>query len=169
MEALSVQRSPNIMLDLVDDYLDACSRDPDLLLKAPLFFRPVPIVTPPEMVPDVPHTVSGNPFAAFTEVKLDPFERIKLREAVNSAAKATSSLINDNNSVPPGTVRIVVPEGLAGNCRDCKKQFLAPLLSKSQRAKLELGEPFRCKGCAAVAFAKHEAKTGKSASSGRID
>lgn len=154
MEAYWTARCPNMLLDVVDGHLDACMRDPGLLLKSPLFFRPVPIVAPPEIVLDVPHTPVGNPFAAFETVRLDPEERVELREAVNAAAKAgAESIVNNNNA----TVPVVTTSLASGKCRDCAKTFLGPLLSKPQRARMESGEPFRCRICASEAKAKFEA------------
>jgi hypothetical protein len=155
MEDFWMKRRPDLMLDLVPGFLSDCAFDRENLLNPPRFFRPTPVVTPPEMVTDVPSTVAGNPFAPFTTVMLTPDEREGIRNAIVETAKAAAdeSVVNNNNATetPKPKTTVELPPGLSGNCQDCKKSFLAPLLSMPQRAKLEEGKPFRCKSCAAEA------------------
>jgi hypothetical protein len=120
------------------------------------------------MVPDVPYTVTGAPFPDVVKVELTSGERVELRDAVDGAAKIGAGIINDNNAVLPGAGLSVDTGSVAtGKCRDCAKSFLAPLLSKPQRAKLELGEPFRCRDCAAKAKVKFELGAAAKAASQR--
>jgi len=148
MEDFWTQRCPDLMLDLVQPHLDHCVFDPRMLFKAPLFFRPVPVTAPEGMVTDVLSAEVGLPFPAVAKVVLTSEEREDLREAVDIAAKSGSL------KVEPAMVPV-------GDCRDCAKRFLAPLLSTPQRAKLEQGLPFRCRDCAGKAKLVHEAKFGK--------
>jgi len=151
MEGFWTQRCPNLMLDLVQGFIADCLIDPEMLFTPPLFFRPSPIVAPAEMVTDLPSTVVGKPLPLAVKVELTDEERHDMREAVNTAARS-SSLV----------VETMIP---VGNCQDCKKEFLAPLLSKNQRMKLESGLPFRCRGCAEVAKAEYD-KKGKAEAGG---
>jgi hypothetical protein len=134
MESFWLARCPELMLDLHADHLAACALCPALYLKAPLFFRPVPVVTRPGMVTDVLSEEQGKPFPMAVPVELSPDERADFREAVNEAGK-TGSLKVESALVPVGT------------CHTCAKQFLAPLLSETQRKNLEAGLPFRCRKC----------------------
>jgi len=158
MEDFWMKRRPDLMLDLVPEFLGLCVFDPNRLLSPPRFFRPAPVVAPPDMVTDVPSSVEGKPFPAMITVKLEPEEREVFREAIVESANAIEqqSIVNDNNATEPKKTIVRVAADLVGNCRDCAKPFLAPLLSVPQRAKLELGEPFRCRDCAAKAKVEFE-------------
>jgi hypothetical protein len=134
MEAFWQDRCPDLMLDLHQDHLDACVLDPSLFLCPPLFFRPVEINTREDMVTDALSNVAGKAFPLAVDVRLTPEERADFREAVNDAGKAESLKV-ESTLVPVGT------------CQQCAKQFLAPLLTESQRKRLEQGLPILCRTC----------------------
>jgi hypothetical protein len=159
MEDFWMKRRPDLMLDLVPGYLGQCIFDPNRLLEPPRFFRPMPIVAPPDMVTDVPSSEGGKPFPACVKVELCAESRDDIREAVVEAAKAVEkqSIINDNNATEPKTsLKVELAADMHGTCMDCAKPFFASLLGNYQRRKLEEGMPFRCRDCAAKAKAAYD-------------
>jgi hypothetical protein len=190
MEAFWQERSPDIMLDLVQDHIDACLLDPSLFLCPPLFFRPVEILTREDMVTDVLSNVAGKAFPMAVDVKLTPEERADFREAVNDAGKA-GELKVESALVPVGTCHICAKQYLSpllsesqrklldvglpircraclptsGQCQDCKKTVSVGDIGFKQRERLESAKPFRCRGCALIAKEKYDAK-GKSEATG---